>query len=114
MVQGHHPAVGRDLRRLAGSYGLAYALACVTISLAVLALFVRFAQGEKNLLDPLRADAYGIYIFHYIFCLWLQYSLLDAPLPAIAKVLIVFVGTLGLSWAITAALRRIPGATRIL
>ncbi len=97
-----------------GSSGLAYALACVTISLAVLALFVRFAQGEKNLLDPLRADAYGIYIFHYIFCLWLQYSLLDAPLPAIAKVLIVFVGTLGLSWAITAALRRIPGATRIL
>lgn len=97
-----------------GSYGLVYALACVTISLAVLALFVRFAQGEKNLLDPLRADAYGIYIFHYIFCLWLQYSLLDAPLPAIAKVLIVFVGTLGLSWAVTAALRRIPGATRIL
>lgn len=96
------------------SYGLAYALACVTISLAVLALFVRFAQGEKNLLDPLRGDAYGIYIFHYIFCLWLQFSLLNAPLPAIVKVLIVFVGTLGLSWAVTAALRRIPGATRIL
>ena len=96
------------------SYGVTYALACTTISVAVLALFLRFAQGEKNLFDPLRADAYGIYIFHYIFCLWLQFSLLSAPLPAIAKVLIVFVGTLSLSWAVTAALRRIPGATRIL
>jgi Acyltransferase family len=96
------------------SYGVIYALACVTISLGALALFLRFAQGEKNLLDPLRADAYGMYIVHYIFCLWLQYALLSAPLPAIAKALIVFVGTVGLSWGTTAAVRRIPGATRIL
>jgi acyltransferase-like protein len=96
------------------SYGVIYSLACVTISLGVLALFLRFAQGDKNLLDPLRGDAYGIYIVHYIFCLWLQYALLDTPLPAIAKVLIVFVGTVALSWGVTAALRRIPGATRVL
>jgi hypothetical protein len=96
------------------SYGMIYALACVTISLAVLALFLRFAQGDKNLLDPMRGDAYGMYIVHYIFCLWLQFSLLDAPLPAIAKALIVFVGTVSLSWGATATLRRIPGATRVL
>lgn len=96
------------------SYGVIYAIACVAISLAVLALFLRFAQGERNLLDPLRDDAYGIYIIHYIFCLWLQYALLDATIGAAAKVLIVFVGMVALSWGVTAALRRIPGATRIL
>ncbi|MBR1222828.1 acyltransferase family protein [Bradyrhizobium sp. U87765 SZCCT0131] len=96
------------------SYGVVYALACVTISVAILALFLRFAQGEKNLLDPLRADAYGIYVFHYIPCLWLQYALLPSTMHVSLKVLIVFVGTLASSWAVTAALRRIPGATRIL
>ncbi len=96
------------------SYGVTYAIACVTICLCVLALFLRFGQGEKSLLDPLRDDAYGIYVAHYIPCLWLQYALLDAPLSAIPKALIVFVGTLALSWGVTAALRRIPGVTRVL
>ena len=87
------------------SYGVIYAIACTLICLAVLALFLRFAQGEKNMFDPLRDDAYGIYVVHYIPCLWLQYALLDAPLPAIAKALIVFTGTVAMSWGVTAALR---------
>jgi surface polysaccharide O-acyltransferase-like enzyme len=93
---------------------VAYAVACVVICLAVLALFLRFGQGEKSIFDPLRDDAYGIYVVHYIFCLWLQYALLDIPLSAIAKALIVFVGTVALSWSVTIALRRIPGARRVL
>ena len=96
------------------SYGVTYAIACTLICLAVLALFLRFAQGEKNLLDPLRDDAYGMYVVHYIPCLWLQYALLDAPLPAIPKALIVFIGTVALSFGATAALRRIPGVKRVL
>jgi GNAT superfamily N-acetyltransferase len=102
------------------SYGAVYAIACVTICLAVLALFLRFGQGEKNILDPVRGDAYGIYVVHYIPLLWLQYALLDisfAPvmqLSAIVKAVVVFVLTLASSWAVTAALRKIPGATRVL
>jgi hypothetical protein len=96
------------------SYGVTYAIACALICLAVLALFLRFGQGEKSLFDPLRDDAYGIYVVHYIPCLWLQYALLDAPLSAIPKVLIVFAGTLALSWGATAALRAIPGVKRVL
>jgi hypothetical protein len=46
--------------------------------------------------------------------LWLQYWLYDFGLPAIIKAAIAFVLTVALSWAATAALRRIPGATRIL
>jgi surface polysaccharide O-acyltransferase-like enzyme len=96
------------------SYSVTYSIACTLICLAVLALFLRFAQGEKNLFDPLREDAYGMYVVHYIPVLWLQYALLTAPLPAIAKALIVFIGTVGLSWGVTAALRKIPGVKRVL
>jgi hypothetical protein len=96
------------------SYGIVYAIACSLICLAVLALFLRFAQRDKNIFDPLRDDAYGIYVVHYIPCLWLQYSLLNAPLTAIPKALIVFAGTLAVAWGATAALRAIPGVKRVL
>jgi acyltransferase-like protein len=103
-----------------GSYGVVYALACVLICLAVLALFLRFAQGENSIFDPLRDDAYGIYAVHYIPLLWLQYALLDISLApvmeisAIIKAVIVFILTLASSWAATALLRKIPGARRVL
>jgi hypothetical protein len=96
------------------SYGIMYAVACSLISLAMLALFLRFGQREKNIFDPMREDAYGIYVVHYIPCLWLQYALLTAPLSAIPKALIVFVGTVAISWGATRALRAIPGAKRVL
>jgi hypothetical protein len=97
------------------SYSVIYALACVAICLAVLALFLRFGQRDKSIFDPVRDDAYGIYVVHYIFVLWLQYALLDATaLGAIPKALIVFVGTLALSWGVTVGLRKIPGAKRVL
>ncbi|HEY4973639.1 MAG TPA: hypothetical protein VII41_08520, partial [Steroidobacteraceae bacterium] len=102
------------------SYGVAYATSCVLICLAVLALFLRFGQGEKSIFDPLREDAYGIYVLYYIAILWLQYALLDisfAPvmqLSAIIKALIVFSLTLAVSWAATTGLRKIPGAKRVL
>ncbi|MET0219159.1 MAG: acyltransferase [Tardiphaga sp.] len=96
------------------SYGVIYAVACALICLAVLALFLRFAQGERSIFDPVREDAYGIYVVHYIPVLWLQYALLDVDIGAIPKALIVFAGTLAASWAVTKALRSIPGAKRVL
>jgi surface polysaccharide O-acyltransferase-like enzyme len=102
----------------------AYALAFVAFSAAqtfnVLALFLRFGNDGSNMLDPLRDNAYGIYLIHYVPVLWLQYALYDfslAPvmqLTAILKAVIVFVLTLATSWAATAALRKIPGATHVL
>jgi surface polysaccharide O-acyltransferase-like enzyme len=102
----------------------AYALAFVVYSAAqtfnVMALYLRFGNGGSNILDPLRDSAYGIYLIHYVPVLWLQYALYDfslAPvmqLSAIFKAVIVFVLTLATSWAATAALRRIPGATQVL
>jgi len=86
----------------------------------VLALFLRFDNDGSSVLDPLRDSAYGIYLIHYVPVLWLQYALYDmsfAPVmqvSAIVKAVIVFILTLAVSWAATAALRLLPGATRVL
>jgi peptidoglycan/LPS O-acetylase OafA/YrhL len=103
---------------------VAYALAFVSYSAAqtfnILALFLRFDNDGSSVLDPLRDSAYGIYLIHYVPVLWLQYLLYDisfAPvmqLSAIVKAIIVFILTLAISWAVTAALRKIPGATHVL
>jgi hypothetical protein len=59
-------------------------------------------------------NAYGIYLVHYVFVVWLQYLLLGTALLAIAKGLIVFTGTLILSWAMVAATCRIPIGARLI
>jgi hypothetical protein len=66
------------------------------------------------MLDPMQKDAYGIFLVHYAFALWIQYWLYNFDLPAIIKVLIGFAFTLATAWALTRALRQIPGATRVL
>jgi peptidoglycan/LPS O-acetylase OafA/YrhL len=103
---------------------IAYALAFVSYSAAqtfnVLALFLRFENAGSSLLDCLRDNAYGIYLVHYVAVLWLQYALSDisfgpvTQLSAVIKATLVFILTLAFSNAATAALRRIPGATRVL
>jgi peptidoglycan/LPS O-acetylase OafA/YrhL len=102
------------------AYALAFVAYCAAQTLNILALFLRFDNDGSSILDSLRDSAYGIYLIHYVPVLWLQYLLYDfslspvMQLSAIIKAVIVFVLTLALSWAATAALRRIPGATRVL
>ena len=66
------------------------------------------------MLDPMQADAYGMFLVHYPIVLWLQYWLFDFGVPTIAKALIAFALTVILSWAVTAALRKLLGATNAL
>jgi hypothetical protein len=102
------------------AYALAFASYSAAQTLNVLALFLRFSDDGSSIFDPLRDSAYGIYLIHYVPVLWLQYALYDISLSpvmqvtAILKAAIVFILTLTLSWAATAALRRIPGATHVL
>ena len=98
-----------------GLYAICFAVFSVAIMFLILAFFQRFRQsGSAKLLDPMQSDAYGIFLVHYPIALWLQYWLFDYDLPAIAKAAIAFVLTVILSWAATAALRKIPGAARVL
>ena len=96
------------------SYGLFFTAFSAAILFAILAYFLRFKQSGWSMLDPMQGDAYGIFLLHYPIVLWLQYWLFDFDLPAIVKAAVAFVLTVALSWAATAALRKIPGATRVL
>jgi hypothetical protein len=95
-------------------YGLFFVAFSAAMLLAVLGYFLRFKRSGSSILDPMQADAYGMFLVHYPIVLWLQYWLFDFDLPAIVKAVVAFVLTVALSWAATAALRRIPGVTRVL
>lgn len=96
------------------AYGLTFAVFSATMMFAILAVFLRFMRDGWSLLDPLQHDAYGIFLVHYVYVLWLQYWLFTMDLPAIVKAVIALVLTLALSWATSAALRQIPGSKRVL
>jgi peptidoglycan/LPS O-acetylase OafA/YrhL len=94
-----------------------YGLFFVAFSAAILFAILGFFLGSRRpwtMLDRMQGDAYGIFLVHYPIVLWLQYWLFDYDLPAIVKATIAFVLTVALSWAVTSALRKIPGATKVL
>jgi peptidoglycan/LPS O-acetylase OafA/YrhL len=93
---------------------LGFVLAAATTCFALAAIFLRFAAARRPLLDSLSDHAYGIYLVHYVFVIWLQYLLLGAPLVAVAKAAIVFTVALLLSWGTTAAVCRIPIGARLM
>ena len=95
-------------------YGFFFVAFSAAILFAILAYFLKFKQSGWSMLDPMQGDAYGMFLVHYPIVLWLQYWLFDYDLPAIVKAAIAFVLTVALSWALTAALRKIPGANRVL
>jgi peptidoglycan/LPS O-acetylase OafA/YrhL len=90
-----------------------FAVACAALSFASLAVFLRnTSRFSTRAIHSLRDNAYGMYVIHYALVSWLQYALLGAALPGIAKAIVVFTGTLLLSWLITAMLRRACRAHR--
>ena len=96
------------------SYGLAFAAYSAAMAFTVLAIFLRFTASGSRLLDAMRPSAYGIYLLHYIFIVWLQYAIYDFSFPAVIKFAIVFAGTLSLSWGLTSMLRKILAVARMI
>jgi len=95
-------------------YGLAFAMYSAAMAFTVSAVFLRFAKFSGCLLDALQPAAYGIYLLHYIFIIWLQYAVYDYSLSAGVKFAIVFAGTLSMSWVLTVILRKIPVVARMI
>ena len=93
---------------------LSFVLACFTSGFCALALATRFARTNTAALDSLQRNSYGIYLLHYVFIVWLQYALLGRDWPAIVKAPLVFAGTLAMSWAAAAVLRRVPAIGAII
>jgi len=82
------------------------------MTFTVPAVFLRFARSSLWLLDAMRPSAYGIYLLHFIFLIWLQYIVHEPAFPAFVKFAIVFTGTLSMNWALTVLLRKIPIVAR--
>jgi glucans biosynthesis protein C len=99
------------LRTLA-DFGLVFATAANVFALT--GMFVRFAADRSAIAESLSINAYGIYLLHYPFVVWLQYAMLGVALPAIAKAAVVFGGTLSASWALSVGLSRFPIGARLI
>jgi hypothetical protein len=93
--------------------GLGFVVACAAGCLCLLAICLRFTHERSRAFDSLSANAYGMYLVHYVFAVWLQYALLDTGLFAIGKAAIVFGGTVIMSWVIAATLRGVPPVSRL-
>ena len=61
---------------------LSFVVACFSSCFAVLAVVLRFAACRFPSLAGLRDGAYGMYLVHYLFVVWLQFALLGLALPA--------------------------------
>jgi len=82
--------------------------ACFSCCLCALFLAMKFGRVRTPLLQSLQANAFGMYWVHYAVVTWLQFSLLAAPFPAVAKALLVFILGATLSWTVAGALRYVP------
>ncbi|MBO9557285.1 MAG: acyltransferase [Caulobacter sp.] len=94
--------------------GLTFVLACAALTFAVLSIFLRFVRKTGPVGRSLQANAYGMYLTHYVFTAWLGWLLLPESWGGLAKGLAVTVGATALSWLLTMALRRLPLLGRIL
>ena len=116
LVYAHHNWVNFNSPPLSWktAYGLAFSMYSAAMAFTVLAIYLRSAQFSLSLLDAMRPSAYGIYLVHYIFIIWLQYAVYDYSWPAFVKFAIVFTGTLAGSWSLVLALRKIPVVARMI
>lgn len=88
-------------------YRSIWVLSCTASSLAFLVLFQRVFHRTRTNWDSLAANAYGIYLVHYIFVVWCQYLLLPVNLPAVVKFLLTFLLSLMVSWWLMVQIRKI-------
>jgi surface polysaccharide O-acyltransferase-like enzyme len=79
---------------------------CALTILALLGAARGLLRASWKLFDSLSDNAYGIYIIHYFFVIWIQYILLSVPYPAFLKFLISFGAGLAAAWVVTALLRK--------
>ena len=120
VFQGFHRYAGAALGEhlgymFAGSWVLLAALAMLRTPLfSRWVAYLGFASAAGILVGLLEPVGFGMAVLinalgFILFAIWLQYALLAAGIPALAKVAFVFAATLALSWGTAAVLRRLPG-----
>jgi hypothetical protein len=84
---------------------LCFAAACASGCFSMLSLCLRFGAVHSRILDQMSKNAFGLYLVHYVFVVWLQYALLGVAVFAVAKAAFVFGGTILLALATTNVMR---------
>ena len=97
------------LERLAA---VLFAISSVSACAALIAVFLRFGAKAVPLTDNLARNAYGIYLVHYFFVIWLQYLMLGVSLYAAAKGILVSAAVLLLSWGVAIAAGHVLPSSR--
>jgi glucan biosynthesis protein C len=92
---------------------IGFVFGCAGGCALVLAVALRFMRSTSRMLDSLSVNAYGMYLVHYPFVVWLQFLLLGLAWPAVLKATIVFAVTVLASWSATIALGSVPVGTRL-
>ncbi|NIJ53783.1 acyltransferase family protein [Dyadobacter arcticus] len=91
-----------------------YTASCTFSGIAFITAFRKLAQTPMSWWDSLAANAYLIYLVHYVFVTWTQFLLLDYDLPAFLKFLITFIVALVLSWIVSSVLRKVSWINKYL
>ncbi|WAC09344.1 acyltransferase [Dyadobacter pollutisoli] len=83
-----------------------YVASCTLSCIAFITMFRATVSTPKKWWNSLSDNAYLIYLVHYVFIVWSQYLLLEAPFPAFVKFLITFVVSVSASWAVSILIRK--------
>jgi len=86
----------------------------VTTCFAFITIFKNYRNHTSEIWKSLSTNAYGIYLFHYLFITWLQFALFNIQIPALAKFLIVFVVSMAASWGLVSILKRLKLVSSII
>jgi acyltransferase-like protein len=84
---------------------IGFACSCAASSLFVMAVVIRFARPWRWA-DSLSANAYGIYLAHYVFVIWIQYAALAWSSPALVKGLAVSLAAVVMTWVTVSLMRQ--------
>jgi glucans biosynthesis protein C len=103
------PLVVREISEV-----LLWTASCVASSFGFLALFRGIKLTSRGWMNSLSRCAYVMYLVHYVYVLWMQRLMMDLPIHAAIKFLVVFLSTVLLSWLTAQLALRIPGLKSIL
>ncbi len=93
---------------------LCFVIACASGCFFLIAASLRFGAKRSSVLASLSANAYSLYLVHYIFVIWLQYALLGFALLAVVKAAIVLGATMILCWITILTAHRVPFSARLI
>jgi glucans biosynthesis protein C len=87
---------------------MSFAIACISGCFGAFAVALRFGAWTSRILSSASRNAFGMFVLHYPFVVWMQYALLGTALFAIVKGTLVFAVALLCSWALSIAFRAMP------